>query len=614
MNNTVNFDFQCRMVDEELKSFWPDWHVVRRLGGGSFGDVFHITRTNLGLRNDSAMKVIQIIDEAAPTTLLTQVKNNTRAMSESASGIVPAGKAVLQQTSPVPTSVYNEIRIMETLRGAPNIVAIEDFYFKRDPSGSNAARLYIRMELLTSFQELLSGNTASDILTIPEICRFAMDICTALDYCEKNSIIHRDIKPANMFVDRFGNYKVGDFGASRNVESLQMAQTMTGIGTISYMAPEIYNRTAYDHTVDIYALGLVLYQLLNRGRAPFLPEFPTTYTTADIDTANFNRLHGMEIKKLEKVDPEIDAIVRKACAFYAKDRYQTAAEMKRDIERYLRSISEQTFYEQTDRSYEDETGGSITGRNCVQRISVHENETNLYSEGYTNDRNTDVWQDWNATSKGTSKPISKQMGAVDSIETVEEGYKRSRIPWMLLAAGLLAGICLMILVVTISRNADSSHNDVSSIIKTEPTVHTGDEPNENQDSVVETGEMRSAEMLENDVVDGRPEDTDGGKNEQEFAEGSDGRVTDEETNQTVDDQMESAKEITSTTVLDPGDIYTVDEETIVYEKPSVTSGKVLTLEPGWSIAIENASEAGNGWHYISVWFESRPTYGYIQIP
>ena len=335
MSNAVNFDLKCRMVDEELRSFWPEWQVVRRLGGGSFGDVFHITRTKMGLRTDSAMKVIQIMDEAEPTTPLTHIENSARYMDDSTSDKAFESDVRMQQTSPLPTSVYNEIRIMETLRGAPNIVAIEDFYYKRDPYGSNAARLYIRMELLTSFQELLSEKGPSDILSVPEICRFATDICTALDYCEKNNIIHRDIKPANMFVDRFGNYKIGDFGASRRVESLQMAQTMTGIGTISYMAPEIYKRTAYDHTVDIYALGLVLYQLLNQGRVPFLPDFPSEYTTADIDTANYKRLHGIKIRKLRKVDPELDSIVRKACAFDAKDRYNTAAEMKLAVEQYL---------------------------------------------------------------------------------------------------------------------------------------------------------------------------------------------------------------------------------------------------------------------------------------
>ena len=151
-------------------------------------------------------------------------------------------------------------------------------------------------------------------------------------YCESKGIIHRDIKPANLFVDRFGNYKVGDFGASKRMETVHVAQTMTGIGTISYMAPEIFRGQSYNNTVDIYALGLVLYQLLNNGRMAFLPD-SGAYTTQDIDSANYHRLHGTPVPSLagkyvggERIDSRLDAAVRKACAMNPSDRYRTAKE------------------------------------------------------------------------------------------------------------------------------------------------------------------------------------------------------------------------------------------------------------------------------------------------
>ena len=56
-------------------------------------------------------------------------------------------------------------------------------------------------------------------LSISEVCRMGIDLCTALDLCERNRIIHRDIKPANLFRDRYGNYKVGDFGIARQVDA-----------------------------------------------------------------------------------------------------------------------------------------------------------------------------------------------------------------------------------------------------------------------------------------------------------------------------------------------------------------------------------------------------------
>lgn len=111
-----------------------------------------------------------------------------------------------------------------------------------------------------------------------------------------------------------------------------VARTMTGMGTISYMAPEIFQGRSYDHTADIYSLGLVLYQLLNKGRMPFLPA-EDSYTTQDIDSANYQRLYGMPVPGLtgnhigeERIDSRLDAVVRKACEVDPADRYQTAME------------------------------------------------------------------------------------------------------------------------------------------------------------------------------------------------------------------------------------------------------------------------------------------------
>lgn len=312
----ANFDYKCRVVEEELQSFWPGWHVVARLGGGTYGDVFQIYKVdNTGIRTESALKVIQIVD------------NN------------------LSDPTP-PESVLSEIRIMEILRGAPNIVAIEDSYYLKDPGGSGLARLFIRMELLKSFEDILRQSEEmlrcgyqpeQAFMSVSEVCKLGIDICTALDYCEQYNIIHRDIKPANLFIDRFGNYKVGDFGVSRQVSFIEIAHTMTGIGTITYMAPEVYMGGVYNHTVDIYALGLVLYQLLNYGRAPFLPDYMTELSASSVDDANYKRLNGVKIPKIPYIDIKLNKIILKACAYRSEARYQTAGEFRSALEYYLQN-------------------------------------------------------------------------------------------------------------------------------------------------------------------------------------------------------------------------------------------------------------------------------------
>lgn len=316
-----NDDFKCKFVEEELKTFWPQWHVVRRLGGGAIADVFEICRDDFEIREVSALKLIRIGDtgETAPFP--------------SAEGTAPyrpkAGQPV------IPEAFQNEIQIMEALQGAPNIVSINDYYLKKDASST---LLFVRMELLTSFRQLLAERQRNrQAFTVPEVLKIGRDICTALIYCEEKGVIHRDIKPANLFIDDFGNYRIGDFDVSRLLDSAHVAPAMTGIETISYMAPEVFSGLSYNNTVDIYALGLILYQLLNNCRVPFLPtEGP--YTAKDFDNANYRRLQGGAIPSLAgiragdtQVDAALDAMIRKACAVRPEDRYQSAKAFYEDL-------------------------------------------------------------------------------------------------------------------------------------------------------------------------------------------------------------------------------------------------------------------------------------------
>ena len=355
-----NYDIKCKIIEEELKTFWPQWHVVKHLGGGAFGDVFEVYRDNFGIRESSALKMIQISDAEEIRALFSFTQE--------------AGDLPKRGGQPdIPSAFRNEIQIMEALRGAPNIVTIEDFHLKRDASSTT---LFVRMELLTSFQQVTAERQRNRTpFTIPEILKIGRDICTALMYCEGKGIIHRDIKPANLFMDGFGNYKVGDFGASKHLDTVHAAKTMTGIGTISYMAPEIFRGHSYNNTVDIYAVGLVLYQLLNNGRIPFLPA-EGAFTTKDIDSANYRRLHGTPLPSLagrsvggRHISSRLDAVVRKACAMDPTDRYQTAKEFydaltlpeaaeKKNTSAYVKRPQESGVPTEPSRRTQQETGRS----------------------------------------------------------------------------------------------------------------------------------------------------------------------------------------------------------------------------------------------------------------
>ena len=353
MNNNQH---NCKILEDEIKEFWPQWRVIRQISKGAFGSVFEICKEEFGVIFRSALKVIRIYNDEAPETVLLNTPldkidyrlSGTKDIFGRSQGALYESYSKINQkhenyvaNSPkkpysfsdysLPESFKNEISILEALRGAPNVVTMEDVYYKQE---GNTSTLFVRMELLTS----LIDYTKNKFLNEPEIIRIGSDICNALNYCEQKKIIHRDIKPGKLFIDEYGTCKVGDFGASKKLESVHLAQTMTGIGTISYMAPEIYYQRHYNNTVDIYALGLVLYQMLNWGRMPFMPLYPQEVTTADIDTSNYRRLHGDILPSIiaskenrsmnYEVTQKLDIVIRKACSYRSEERYQTALELK----------------------------------------------------------------------------------------------------------------------------------------------------------------------------------------------------------------------------------------------------------------------------------------------
>ena len=168
--------------------------------------------------------------------------------------------------------------------------------------------------------------------TQQEALKMGCDLCEALEACESRNIIHRDIKPANIFRNSFGQYKLGDFGVAKQMEETHSAATR--VGTPFYEAPEVYFGQKYDHTVDIYGLGTVLYTCMNKGRKPFYPPYPEQLTRKNMQEALERRLSGEIVPPVPGMDPELYAILEKACAFEADRRYQSAAEMKEDLEEY----------------------------------------------------------------------------------------------------------------------------------------------------------------------------------------------------------------------------------------------------------------------------------------
>lgn len=183
------------------------------------------------------------------------------------------------------------------------------------------------MELLTPIEHYIVKTPMNE----ERVLKLGIDLCQALEACEELSIIHRDIKPDNIFVNRFGSFKLGDFGIARTVDGTTRG---TKTGTYGYMAPEVFNGKEYNSTVDIYSLGIVLYQYLNGGRLPFMPPVGQNVTMGDIENASARRFSEEKIPQIEGIDPELSSIICKACASDSDDRYQSAGEFRKALLHY----------------------------------------------------------------------------------------------------------------------------------------------------------------------------------------------------------------------------------------------------------------------------------------
>lgn len=213
-----------------------------------------------------------------------------------------------------------EIRIMETLKDRKNIVSIED-YRVVEREGLVGWDIFIRMELLTPFAAYICDKKLYE----RDVTYLGMELCSALETCAEHNIIHRDVKPENIFVDSAGEYKLGDFGIARRLESLNMS--LSPKGAPNYMAPEVVKCPHYDTRADIYSLGLVLYRLLNDNRLPFLDTEKQILSPDERKRALDRRMRGEALPPPVHASPLVAQVILRACAYDPDQRFASAADM-----------------------------------------------------------------------------------------------------------------------------------------------------------------------------------------------------------------------------------------------------------------------------------------------
>lgn len=298
---------------ERLAEFWPEWSVDSVLGEGSYGKVYKIKKSGHGIDSVAALKVISVPSSDAELRALMSEGMTEDDSKKYLNGIVG--------------DFVNEIKLMEDLKSAANIVTVEDYKVLEHKDGIGWD-IFIRMELLTPFDLVMAKGTLEE----DEILKLGIDLCSALEACEKHNVIHRDIKPANIFVSEYGDYKMGDFGVAKELEKTKGA--MSSKGTYSYMAPEVSMGKRYDASVDIYSLGIVMFTLLNNNRLPFIDANASAITYDEKKLAIDRRMSGEELPAPLNASPELASIILTACKYDPSDRYTSPTELKNSLINY----------------------------------------------------------------------------------------------------------------------------------------------------------------------------------------------------------------------------------------------------------------------------------------
>ena len=256
---------------EDLQSRFPDLEILECIGRGGMGYVYKARQKHLD--RFVALKILDPLLSAEPR---------------------------FQER------FAREARALARLTH-PNIVTLHDF-------GSVDDFYYLVMEYMDgmNLRELIQTKK----LTQAEALEIVPELCKALHYAHCEGLVHRDIKPENVLFDGRGHVKIADFGLAKLVVGTKTDPTLTGtaqfMGTPYYMAPEQWDSSrSIDHRVDLYALGVVIYEMLT-GQLPLGRFEPPS--------------------RISKVSPAFDEVVLRALQPTPDNRYQSAREIETDLD------------------------------------------------------------------------------------------------------------------------------------------------------------------------------------------------------------------------------------------------------------------------------------------
>jgi eukaryotic-like serine/threonine-protein kinase len=260
------------------------YEITGELGKGAMGQVYKAVDPNIG--REVALKTMRMdVHGMENEEMLKRFKNEARA-----------------------AGVLNH----------PNIVTIYD-------AGDVDGLFYIAMEFVDG--EMLHSQMAEQRqLPADRVVQISRDICAGLDYAHSKGVIHRDVKPANMMITQTGVTKIMDFGIAKAGGG--MTSTGQVLGTPNYMSPEQVKGKELDGRSDLFSFGVMLYEMVT-GEKPFAGQ---NVTTIIYKVVNENPVPPRELDVT--IHPGLSAVIEKSLQKDPAMRYQTGAELVRDLESY----------------------------------------------------------------------------------------------------------------------------------------------------------------------------------------------------------------------------------------------------------------------------------------
>ena len=419
------------------------WKITRPLGEGSYGRVFEMERTEFGQTYQAALKVITVPQSKAEIGSILSEGMSTPQAEAYFHGIVE--------------ELVHEFSIMFKLKGTANIVSCEDLRVLEHPDGIGWDIL-IRMELLHPLLPYVYEHP----MARRDIIKLGIDICKALERCQRYNVIHRDIKPENIFISDSGDYKLGDFGIARTIE-----RTTSGLskkGTYSYMAPEVYAGKEYGFSVDTYSLGLVLYRMLNKNRGPFLPQPPNDITFAGREQALARRISGERLPRPFYGEGRLGEIVLRACAFDPRERYSSPQQMRQELEAISYKPEDAKLIYPDGDEMQIEPNRYVSGKSYSTNGKSYGGKTEMdYSGGQTRLGGT-LGRSDTFTASGTlgdfdrSSRTRSDFDVPDPPRREENSGKKRAVVWLLLLAASVTIAASVILVAYRRQKQEAQHS------------------------------------------------------------------------------------------------------------------------------------------------------------